>query len=227
MAFRNAILFDLDGTLVDSAADFITVVNRMRCEDGLPPLPEQLIRNTVSDGSKALVSLAYALQEGTPGFEEKRTRLLDLYEEEMGNSARLFDGFPGFLATLEKQGVAWGIITNKPLRFTKPLLERLAIHPTRGVAICPDHVSRTKPDPEPLLLAATQLDIDPARCIYAGDHLRDVEAGIRAGMATIACGYGYIQEGDDFRHWGATASVTSVAELCRYVSAQFTLEWAA
>lgn len=212
-AYRGAILFDLDGTLVDTSADFVAVVNSMRVADGLPPLPDDDIRNTVSDGARALITLAYGLKEGDNHFEEKRQQLLNQYEDELGLQAKLFPGFDGMLAEMEQHNIAWGIVTNKPSRFTDPLLKRLDIKPSNGVAICPDHVTHTKPHPEPLLLAASKLGLQPKQCIYAGDHLRDIESGRNAGMQTIACAYGYIKPVENIAEWRADFTVDSVAEL--------------
>ncbi len=223
MDYRGALLFDLDGTLVDTSADFVAVVNSMRAADGMPALPEDAIRNTVSDGARALIALAYSLKEGDALFEEKRQQLLNQYEDELGKQAKLFAGFVDLLATLERNNIAWGIVTNKPSRFTDPLLQRLNIKPSRGVAICPDHVTHTKPHPEPLLLAASRLGLTPAQCIYAGDHLRDIESGRNAGMATIACAYGYIKPIENINDWQADFIVNSVAELHQFAQQHFNL----
>lgn len=223
MNYKGALLFDLDGTLVDTSADFVAVVNSMRAADGMPALPESDIRNTVSDGARALIALAYSLKEGDALFEAKRQQLLDQYEDELGQQARLFDGFTDLLATLERNNIAWGIVTNKPARFTDPLLARLQIKPSNGVAICPDHVKHTKPHAEPLLLAASQLGLAPGQCLYAGDHLRDIEAGRNAGMATIACAYGYIKPIENINDWQADFIVNSVAELHQFAQRHFNL----
>jgi N-acetyl-D-muramate 6-phosphate phosphatase len=202
---------------------FVAVINSMRANDGMQPLPENDIRNTVSDGARALVTLAYSLKEGDALFEEKRQQLLNQYEDELGQQARLFGGFEELLATLERNDIAWGIVTNKPSRFTDPLLARLHIKPSNGVAICPDHVTHSKPHPEPLLLAASKLGLTPEQCIYAGDHLRDIEAGRNAGMATIACAYGYIKPVENINDWQADFIVNSVAELHQFAQQHFQL----
>ena len=211
--YRGAILFDLDGTLVDTSADFVVVVNNMRKADGMLPLADDAIRNTVSDGARALITLAYGMKEGDLGFEEKRQQLLNDYENELGMQATLFHGFEQLLADMEQHQLAWGIVTNKPSRFTHPLLHRLGITPSNGVAVCPDHVTHTKPHPEPLLLAARQLGLNPSQCIYVGDHLRDIESGRNAGMQTIACAYGYVKPVDNINEWQADFIVNSVNEL--------------
>jgi phosphoglycolate phosphatase len=186
-------------------------------------LAEDLIRNTVSDGARALIQLAYPLKEGDKGFEEKRQQLLNEYEKELGANARLFAGFEPLLAELEKHNIAWGIVTNKPARFTDPLLKRLNIKPSQGVAICPDHVTHTKPHAEPLLLAAAKLGLTAEQCIYAGDHARDIEAGKNAGMKTITCAYGYIKPHENLKEWQADFIVDSVAELHQLAQQLFRL----
>jgi phosphoglycolate phosphatase len=223
MAYKAAVLFDLDGTLVDTSADFVAVLNNMRNKDGLSPLPEADIRNTVSDGARALITLAYALNEGDKHFEEKRQQLLNEYEAELGLQAKLFQGFDDLLKQLESNNIAWGIVTNKPSRFTNPLLERLNIKPSNGVAICPDHVTHTKPHAEPLLLAASKLILTAEQCIYAGDHLRDIEAGKNANMKTIACAYGYIKPVENIHDWQADFIVNTVNELQQLLQQQLQL----
>jgi phosphoglycolate phosphatase len=222
-SYRGALLFDLDGTLVDTSADFVSVVNSMRISDGLAPLPENVIRNTVSDGARALISLAYAMPESDPLFDEKHQQLLNQYEQDLGKQSSLFSGFAELLARLEDNNIAWGIITNKPSRFTDPLLECLQIKPSKGVAICPDHVTHSKPHAEPLLLAALKLGLTPEQCIYAGDHIRDIQAGKNAGMTTVACGYGYIKPVDNIKDWQADFIVNSVAELEQLAQQHFKL----
>jgi len=211
--YKGALLFDLDGTLVDTAADFIAVVNQMRKEEQLAPLPDDIIRNTVSDGARALIKLAFQLDEHDPAFVLKHQQLLDYYEEQLGFQAALFPGFEALLAHLEKNQIAWGIVTNKPARFTDPLIARLHLSPSNQVAICPDHVTHTKPHAEPLLLAAKKLQLRPEQCVYAGDHARDIESGRNAGMKTISCLYGYIKACDNPKDWQADFSVNNVNEL--------------
>ncbi len=212
-AFKAAVLFDLDGTLIDTAADFIAIVNSMRHMDGLHALDDNMIRNTVSDGARALVTLAFSINEGDKGFAEKRQQLLDLYDQELGNNAALFEGFESLLKRLETNHIAWGIVTNKPSQFTDKLLSRLQLKPSRGVAICPDHVSKPKPDAEPILLAMDELELMPSQCIYVGDHERDIAAGKAANLTTIACAYGYIKAEDNIQQWNADFIVDDVNAL--------------
>jgi phosphoglycolate phosphatase len=175
----------------------------MCSEDGITAPTPTTIRNTVSDGARALITLCYKLAEGEDGFEEKRQTLLNRYENELGENAELFEGFNEVFNYCEQENIAWAVVTNKPWLYTELLLQRLNIKPSNNVIICPDHVSNTKPDPEPLFLAAEKLGINPEKCLYAGDHLRDIQAGQNANMKTIACTYGYIKEQDNPEHWQA------------------------
>ncbi|PLW82072.1 phosphoglycolate phosphatase [Kineobactrum sediminis] len=209
----RAVIFDLDGTLVDTADEFVTVVQALRAEHGLPPLPSARIRSTVSNGARALVTLALGIAESDDSFETQRLRLLELYAEVLGSTARLYPGISRLLATLEERGVAWGIATNKPRTYTERLLERLAITPAPGSVVCPDDVSERKPHPETLHLNCRHLACGPEHAIYIGDHQRDIEAGSRAGMYTIAALYGYIESGDDPALWGASASANASTDL--------------
>jgi phosphoglycolate phosphatase len=209
----RAVVFDLDGTLADTAGDFIPVVQTLRAEHALAPLPNARIRNTVSNGGRALVTLALNLREGDPGFEAALERLLFLYGNTLGREARLFPGLALCLRQLAEAGIRWGIATNKPQRFTAPLVEALAIDPAPGSIVCADQVPQGKPDPACLLRAAEELECEPAQVIYVGDHARDIEAGQRAGMYTLAAAWGYIEDGDDPMRWGADGLLEEPAAL--------------
>lgn len=221
MQYRGALLLDLDGTLVDTAADFVHVMQQIRREDDLPPLDERQIRNTVSEGARGLIRMGWQLADDDPQFEKQRQRLLDLYAGTLGNNAALFHGYETLLPTLEQHGIAWGVITNKPWRFTEPLMQRLQLTPSEQLIICPDHVTRTKPDAEPLLLAAQRLQLSPSHCVYAGDHLRDIQAARNAGMFSIACGFGYISDDDNIHSWQADRIVDSVSALSQFIHHHF------
>ncbi len=211
--YKGAVLFDLDGTLVDTAADFVAIVNRLRAQDDLPSLPDATIRSRVSDGARALTTLGFGLKEGEPDFAEKLDALLNEYADTLGDDAQLFDGFAPLLESLQEKQLAWGIVTNKPARFTDPLLTKLDLAPSNGVAICPCHVSARKPDPEGLIKAMGMLDLSVEQCIYVGDHERDIEAAKNAGMKSIACAYGYLKDDDNIHDWQADHIVHTVSEL--------------
>ena len=209
----RAVIFDLDGTLVDTAAEFVLVVQTLRAEHGRPPMSPERIRASVSNGARSLVTLGLDLPEDAPGFETQRLRLLELYREVLGTVATPYPGITDLLAELQQRGIGWGIATNKPRYLTEPLLERLDIQPSPGSVVCPDDVSERKPHPESLLRNCRELQCTPAQAIYVGDHRRDIEAGNRADMHTIAALYGYIEPGDDPHTWGADRHVEQSTEL--------------
>jgi phosphoglycolate phosphatase len=221
VSHRGALLFDLDGTLLDTAPDFARELNRLRREDGLAPLPYPRVRATVSNGARALVTLSWGLREGDAAFARQHGRLLERYAEGLADETRPFPGIGALPGWCHGERLAWGVVTNKPLRFTAPLLERMEFEYGPHAVVCPDHVQRTKPDPEALLLAADWLGLAPASCIYVGDHPRDVAAGHAAGMATVAVRWGYFDDGEDLLAWGADHVIDSVTELQRIVTGHF------
>ncbi|MDF5824181.1 N-acetylmuramic acid 6-phosphate phosphatase MupP [Pseudomonas aeruginosa] len=208
----KAVLFDMDGTLLDTAPDFIAITQAMRAAHGLPPVDEQRVRDVVSggarDGCRGLRPVA-----GQPGTGTLRQEFLDRYQEHCAVLSRPYDGIPELLAAIEKAGLIWGVVTNKPVRFAEPIMQRLGYAERSRVLVCPDHVTRSKPDPEPLLLACSQLGIDPSRVLFIGDDLRDIESGRDAGTKTAAVRYGYIHPEDNPAHWGADVIVDHPREL--------------
>ena len=209
----KAVIFDLDGTLVDTADEFVIVVQALRAEHGREPMDEALVRSNVSNGARALVMLALDLEEADPQFETQRLRLLEIYSGVLGDSAKPYPGIEELLAELYDRGISWGISTNKPREYTLPLLEKLSIQPTQRSVVCPDDVTERKPHPEPLYLNCKHIGCAPHEAIYVGDHLRDIEAGRRAGMYTIAAAYGYVEAHDDPADWNADAIVDCSTKL--------------
>ena len=209
----RAVLFDLDGTLIDSAPDFIPAVNQLRAEHKLTALNDAHIRATVSNGARALVSLALGIQADDNNFEKNRQRFLELYTKNLGCYSHAFEGMRELLGALKKNNIQWGIATNKPERYTRPLLEKLNFLPAPDCVICPDHVAEPKPHPASLQLACQQLKRNPEELIYVGDHRRDIDCGKQARAITIAALYGYIENGDNPEDWGADYSVNRVEEL--------------
>jgi phosphoglycolate phosphatase len=197
----RAVIFDLDGTLVDTADDFIPAVQQLREDCGMTPMDPARIRSSVSNGSRALVRLALGIDEKDPAFEDHRQRLLALYAQLLGRHSATYPGVRELLTALDQAGIAWGIATNKPRLYTLPLLESLRL--TAASVICPDDVTHPKPHPESLEKGCRELGCTHDRAIYLGDHARDIEAGRRAGIYTIAAAYGYIEPGDSARTWGA------------------------
>ncbi len=211
----KAVLFDLDGTLVDTADEFVVVVQQLRAEHDLPPMDPGRIRRSVSNGARALVQLGLGLEPENTQFESKRLRLLELYTEVLGSSARPYPGINALLAEFDRRGINWGVATNKPRAYAEPLLARIDL-PACPSLVCPDDVQDRKPHPESLYRNCRDLDCAPHQAIYIGDHLRDIEAGRRAGMLTIAAAYGYIEPGDNPHEWGAdllTDDSNTLAEL--------------
>ncbi len=209
----RAVIFDLDGTLLDTAPDFVLVVNKLLHQYQQPALDSELIRTQVSNGAKALVKLAFELEENDPEFEIRREALLDLYLQHIADYTRPFAGIESLINRLVQHQIVWGVATNKPARYTNPLMQALNMQPAPFSVICPDHVSRAKPDPESLFLASQQLNCSPDQIIYVGDHLRDIECGKRAGSITIAAAYGYIDENDSPESWNADYIVQSADEI--------------
>lgn len=217
----RAVVFDLDGTLLDTAPEFVAVVQQLRAEHQLGPLSETLIRACVSDGARAMVSLALDITEQDDIFEARRQRFLDIYQGLLGTATLAYPGISALLADLQDAGIAWGISTNKPSYLTNPLIESMGFSPLPASIVCPDHVSQPKPHPEPLLLNCLQMDCPPHAAIYIGDHLRDIQAGRSAGMYTIAAAYGYIHDEDDVASWGADAVARDGEELLELIVAAF------
>ena len=209
----KAVLFDMDGTLLDTAPDFVAVCQAMRAARELPPLNEQVIRDVVSGGARAMVSATFGLDVGADGFEALRLEFLERYQQHCAVLSRPFDGMPELLADIEASRLVWGVATNKPLRFAAPIMQQLGLAERAAVLLCPDHVERSKPAPDMLLLACKQMGIAPADVWFVGDDARDIESGRAAGCKTAAVTYGYIHPEDNPRHWGADVVVDHPLEL--------------
>ena len=211
-----AVLFDLDGTLIDSAPDFYGVVNSLRQDEGSPLLADERIREQVSNGGIALACLTFEVTRDHPEIQTLRQRVLDRYLEVIGQASGLFPGFDQVIAHLNAAGIPWGIVTNKPRLYTDALLQHLQLQVP--CVICPEDVSRPKPDPQGLLLAASQLALAPEHCWYVGDHIRDIEASRAAGMTAIAARFGYIEEHDSADNWPADIWIDSPLDLLTLLS---------
>lgn len=209
----DALLFDLDGTLVDSAADFVYVLNNQRLKHGFAALEERAIRNTVSNGARALTHLAFGGTEGEDEFERYRAELLREYMEVVGEHAKLFDGMNEVLRSCERQQIPWGIITNKPRKFSEALLLKLNLTTRCALLLCADDVVEAKPSPESMFLAAEKLDIRLENSVYVGDHERDIIAGNAADMITVAVEYGYIDDKSELLQWQANHIIKHPSEL--------------
>lgn len=209
----KGVLFDLDGTLIDTAEDFILCLNDLRQDSQLAPLPASEIRKVVSDGARAMITLGFNISEGHPEFESKKQQFLSLYLSNIARKSKLFDGLNDTLHWCEENHIPWGIVTNKPRIYSEALLSALNLNSRISTLVCPDDVKNTKPDPEPLFKACHDIQLNPEQCIYVGDHARDIEAGKRASMATIAAGYGYVHTQHEAQSWQATWCVETVYEL--------------
>jgi phosphoglycolate phosphatase len=204
---RIGLLFDLDGTLADTAPDLVAVLNRLLAESGLAPMPYAIARNAVSHGAVGLIRLGFGHAPDAAVDEDLRQRFVELYLDHGHINSRLFIGLSTILSVCSKIGARWGVVTNKPAALTEPLLAVLGVLPCAEVVVSGDTLPQRKPDPAPLVLAARRLDVEPARCIYLGDAERDVVAGRAAGMRTVVTTYGYIRPDEAVVAWRADALV--------------------
>ncbi len=210
-------LFDLDGTLVDTAPDLVAVLNRMLLEHGRARMPYAVARNEVSNGAAGLIRLGFGIASSAEAMGPLRARFLDLYRENICVNSRLFIELR--ILSEKLYDMPWGIVTNKPGALTTSLLERLRLTVASGCVVSGDRLPQRKPHPAPLLLAATELGVAPADCVYIGDAPRDIEAGKAAGMTTIAAAYGYIRPGEDVAAWNADAILRQPADLTAVLGA--------
>jgi phosphoglycolate phosphatase len=209
----RAILFDLDGTLADTALDLGGALNRLLTEEGRPPVAHELIRPIASHGARGLVELGFGLRRDDPAFDALRLRFLDQYEHCFTERTVLFDDINTLLEALVERGYAWGIITNKPMRFTDRLVPKLGFTVAPQVVVSGDTVGVPKPDPRPMHRACELLGVDPMHCWYVGDAERDIAAGRAVGMTTVLADYGYIADIDRPEEWGADHRIASPLEL--------------
>lgn len=217
LSLPRAILFDLDGTLADTAPDLAGAVNRLRSERGLATTPYEKLRPFASAGARGLIGAAFGLKPGDEGYEELRVAFLDNYERAMAVESRLFDGVVTVLQSLQEMELQWGIVTNKAARFTDQLVPQIGLEHA-GCVVSGDTTPHPKPHPAPLLEAARRLDLEPRDCWYVGDDLRDIQAGQAAGMPTIAAAWGYCGDAAGPASWNADALATQPLELLEIIS---------
>lgn len=217
----QAVLFDMDGTLLDTAKDFYAIIQSMRAQQSLPALNDEAIfRQHVSQGAQAMVAYAFALEHTDPQLEPLRDEFLSSYDMQHTQFTQPFAGVLELLECLERADIRWGVATNKPVRFAQPIMDALNLSTRCAVLLCPEHVQHSKPAPDMLLLACEQLQLDPRQVIYVGDDKRDIDAGRAANMRTVAVRYGYNRLEDNPSNWGADAVIDTLAELELLLEAQ-------
>lgn len=212
----EAVLFDLDGTLIDTAPDMGGALINLMQEEGLEPLSLDAIRPYVSQGGLVLTRMGFAGKVPDAEIEPLRQRFLQHYREIIAEQSRLFDGYEAILGELEARSMPWGIVTNKPEWLTMPLLEQLDLAQRASVVIGGDTLEHRKPHPMPLTVAADRLQVDYSRCVYVGDDERDIVAGKAAGMKTLVATYGYIEPGTQTEAWGADGFIERPADLMQH-----------
>ncbi len=211
----EAVLFDLDGTLIDSAPDLGAAADKMRTDRGLPSLPFELYRPMAGAGARGMLGVAFGLTPEHPEYELMREEFFVNYERCMTERTYAFAGVGELIAQLLQRDLAWGVVTNKMQRFTEPLTRALPLFASARAIVSGDTTPHAKPHPEPLFEAARRLGLPPQRCLYVGDDERDIVAGRAAGMGTVAATYGYLGQMTDIASWGAHAEINSPGELLK------------
>ena len=209
----HLVLLDLDGTLADTAPDLGSALNALRIERGEAPIDMAPLTAAIGRGTPAMLEAAFGIVPAQPEFAPLRERFLDLYAARVARETRLYPGIDDVLDELESRGISWGVVTNKPQRFTDPLLAALKLTRRAACVVSGDTLPQRKPDPAPLLHAAREVAADPAHCVYVGDTETDVVAARAAGMHALVAGWGYIGAADDPRRWGAAAVVAAPKDL--------------
>lgn len=217
VAALRTVLFDLDGTLADTAPDLAAALNHVLEAEGRTALPYEHIRPVVSHGARALVQLGFSLGDDHPEFSRLRQRLTDRYREHIAVGTRLFPGMDELLERLEDRGLAWGVVTNKPAWLTNPLMDALGLTQRAACIVSGDTTPHRKPHPQPMLHACELAGSLPEECIYVGDAERDVEAGRSAGMRTVVALFGYLGESDRPQAWGADGLIEHPLDLLDWV----------
>jgi 2-phosphoglycolate phosphatase len=219
LANIRAVLFDLDGTLVDTAPDLGHALNLQRARHGLPPLPDAVIRPQASHGARGLLGIGFDVHPDDTRFAHLREEFLQLYAENICVHSRPFPGIPELLDALERRGLAWGVVTNKPARFTEPLMSILDLAERAACIVSGDTCPQPKPHPAPMLAAAELCGALPGECLYLGDAERDIQAAHAAAMPALVAAWGYLDAADQPHTWGAHAEIRHPAEALDYLAA--------
>ncbi len=209
----KAVLFDLDGTLIDSAPDLGAAADQMRTARGLPSLPMADYRPLAGAGARGMLGVAFGMTPDHPDLPAMREEFFRNYEQRMLANTLAFDGVAELVEALAERGLAWGIVTNKSMRFTGPLTREMPLFASARAVVGGDSTPHAKPHPAPLLEAARQLGLAPGECLYVGDDERDIVAGRAAGMPTVAATYGYLGQRSDWQAWGADAQIDAPLAL--------------
>lgn len=209
----DAVLFDLDGTLADTAPDLGGALNRLLGEHGRDPLPLELLRPHVSSGARGMIGAGLGITPDDPAYGALQQRFLSLYQEALCVGTLLFEGMAEHLDALEARGIPWGVVTNKSQRFAIPLMEGLGLRRRTACIVCGDSAQRAKPHGHPMHLASAVIGVAATQCIYVGDDERDVISGRSAGMHTIVAAWGYLGDGKPPAHWGADAIAATPADI--------------
>lgn len=213
----TAILFDLDGTLVDTAPDLAFALNSLLEEQGKPTLPYETIRPIASNGAGGLLELGFGVSGNDDHLPALRDRLLAIYQDNISRESKLFEGMNEVLFALEQANITWGIITNKPAFLTDPLVKALALHHRARCVVSGDTTAFSKPHPAPMMHACELINVPPEQCIYIGDAARDIEAGKNANMRTVAALYGYVSESDNPDNWQADANINHPSDILQWI----------
>jgi phosphoglycolate phosphatase len=213
----RALLFDLDGTLADTAPDLAAAVNKMRTDRALDETPFEILRPLASAGARGLIGAAFDIAPSHASYDDMRTEFLANYAAAIADSTVLFDGINQLLAEITERGMQWGIVTNKPALYTDALVPKIGLQHAACV-ISGDTTPHAKPHPEPLLEAARRMQVDPTACFYVGDDPRDVQAGLAAGMRTVAVKWGYLGDTLPIEAWGAHHIADNPKDLLQWLA---------
>lgn len=213
----EAVLFDLDGTLADTAPDLAGTLNRLQAEHGMALTPFATLRPQVSHGVRGMLGVGFGLTPDAPTYPALAQRFLGLYADALCIHTCLFPGMSELLDSLAQRGIAWGVVTNKAERFARPIVEALGLADRCACVVGGDTAIRPKPFPDPLLHACKVAGIEPTRCIYVGDDIRDIAAGRAAGMRTLAAAYGYLGNTEPIETWAADAIIEHPLEILSYI----------